>query len=461
MAEGVRKSFRRAIRDEVKRARDFCDIDAAGDIDFNVCTYSEGENPAAVESLTKVIGSEKLAAKIYRQACADVTEETHQAMEALIHNFNTLHSRAGAQVPFSSINYGMDTSPEGRLVIREVLNAIDAGLGNGETPIFPISVFQLKSGVNYNVDDPNYDLFRQACKVSAKRLFPNFVNIDAPYNLQYYKAGDYNSCVATMGCADGDEIILCRYKGSVYCEGLKRLWRRIDSEIFQQGLSEYKIPSELEVWDGENGFVEVKTVIKNPDVGNWTRIKFDNGRSLLVTADHPLYTESRGRIHVKDLQIGDTIKTYYAFPECQSDTSSIEENLAYALGLIITDGNYSRDICIALDGRTEADIEAKFIESVKKAWHSDCHVQNYNRGVKGCYDLIRVCGEQKKLSAYLKNLFGGELKAERSIPNEIFSSSREVRLTFLAGMIDGDKQRTCPSTISFSTVARLSCQTLS
>ena len=146
------------------------------------------------------VGSADLAAKIYRQACADVAEETHQAMEALIHNFNTLHSRAGAQVPFSSINYGMDTSPEGRLVINEVLNAIEAGLGNGETPIFPISVFQLKSGVNYNVDDPNYDLFRQACKVSAKRLFPNFVNIDAPYNLQYYKPGDYNSCVATMGC---------------------------------------------------------------------------------------------------------------------------------------------------------------------------------------------------------------------------------------------------------------------
>ena len=200
MAEGVRKSFKKAIRDELKRACEFCDVTATGEIDFNICTYSEGKNPAAVENLTKIIGSEKIAAKIYKQACADVEEETHQAMEALIHNFNTLHSRAGAQVPFSSINYGMDTSPEGRLVIREVLNAIDAGLGNGETPIFPISVFQLKSGVNYNVDDPNYDLFRQACKVSAKRLFPNFVNIDAPYNLQYYKPGDYNSYVATMGC---------------------------------------------------------------------------------------------------------------------------------------------------------------------------------------------------------------------------------------------------------------------
>ena len=200
MAEGVKKSFRRTIRDEIKRACEFCDCQAAGEVDFNVCTYSQGENPAAVENLAQVVGDKKIAEKIYKLACADVEEETHQAMEALIHNFNTLHSRAGAQVPFSSINYGMDTSPEGRLVIHEVLNAIDAGLGNGETPIFPISVFQLKSGVNYNVGDPNYDLFRQACKVSAKRLFPNFVNIDAPYNLQYYKPGDYNSYVATMGC---------------------------------------------------------------------------------------------------------------------------------------------------------------------------------------------------------------------------------------------------------------------
>lgn len=200
MAEGVRKSFKKSITAEVKRAADFCEVTPAAEIDFDVCTYSEGANDAALANLAAVIGSDKLAEKIYRNACNDVEEETHQAMEALIHNFNTLHSRAGAQVPFSSINYGMDTSAEGRLVIREVLNAIEAGLGNGETPIFPISVFQLKAGVNYNLDDPNYDLFRQACKVSAKRLFPNFVNLDAPYNLQYYKAGDYNSYVATMGC---------------------------------------------------------------------------------------------------------------------------------------------------------------------------------------------------------------------------------------------------------------------
>ena len=109
---------------------------------------------------------------------------TFQAMEALIHNLNTMHSRAGAQTPFSSINYGTDTSPEGRMVIKNILLAEEAGLGFGETPIFPIHIFKVKEGVNYNKQDPNYDLFKLACKVSAKRLFPNFSFIDAPFNLQ-------------------------------------------------------------------------------------------------------------------------------------------------------------------------------------------------------------------------------------------------------------------------------------
>ena len=121
-------------------------------------------------------------------------------MEAFIHNLNTMHSRAGAQVPFSSINYGLDTSPEGRLVMKELLYATEAGLGNGETPIFPIQIFRVKDGINYNPTDPNYDIFKLSCRVSAKRLFPNFSFIDAPFNLKYYRKGDYNSEVAYMGC---------------------------------------------------------------------------------------------------------------------------------------------------------------------------------------------------------------------------------------------------------------------
>ncbi len=125
---------------------------------------------------------------------------TFQAMEAFVHNLNTMNSRAGAQVPFSSVNYGTDTSPEARMVIRNLLVATDAGLGNGETPIFPVQIFKVKEGVNYNPCDPNYDLFKLAMKTSAKRLFPNFSFLDAPFNLQYYRPGDYNTEVAYMGC---------------------------------------------------------------------------------------------------------------------------------------------------------------------------------------------------------------------------------------------------------------------
>jgi ribonucleoside-triphosphate reductase len=121
-------------------------------------------------------------------------------MEAFVHNLNTMHSRAGAQIPFSSINYGTDTSPEGRLVIESVLLATEAGLGNGETAIFPIHIFKVKEGISYNPGDPNYDLFQLACRVSAKRLFPNFSFLDAPFNLQYYKPGNHDTEVAYMGC---------------------------------------------------------------------------------------------------------------------------------------------------------------------------------------------------------------------------------------------------------------------
>jgi anaerobic ribonucleoside-triphosphate reductase len=125
---------------------------------------------------------------------------TYQAMEAFIHNLNTMNSRAGAQVPFSSVNYGTDTSPEGRMVTRNLLLATQAGLGGGETSIFPVQIFKVKAGVNYNPEDPNYDLFKLAMETSAKRLFPNFSFLDAPFNLPYYRPGDYNSEVAYMGC---------------------------------------------------------------------------------------------------------------------------------------------------------------------------------------------------------------------------------------------------------------------
>ena len=144
--------------------------------------------------------AKKIQAFALKNAVRETDRATYQAMEALIHNLNTMNSRAGAQTPFSSINYGTDTSDEGRMVIKNVLLAQEAGLGNGETPIFPIHIFKIKDGINYNPTDPNYDLFKLACRVSAKRLFPNFSFIDAPYNLQYYKEGNPDTEIAYMGC---------------------------------------------------------------------------------------------------------------------------------------------------------------------------------------------------------------------------------------------------------------------
>lgn len=155
-------------------------------------------------AFSKYIADDNLFEKIkkfaYDNALNETDDATYQGMESVVHNLNTMHSRAGAQVPFSSINFGTDTSKEGRMVSKNFLLAIESGMGNGETAIFPIAIFKVKEGVNYNPTDPNYDLFKLAMRVSSKRMFPNFSFIDAPYNLQYYKPGHPETEIAYMGC---------------------------------------------------------------------------------------------------------------------------------------------------------------------------------------------------------------------------------------------------------------------
>jgi ribonucleoside-triphosphate reductase len=217
MADGVKKTYRRKYVYNIARCLEMiAKIDGGQKISDKI--YSEILNEKGIYPIIdnnngyKELEFEKLCGYVdadtakriqdftAKNTLKETDRATYQAMEALIHNLNTMNSRAGAQVPFSSINYGLDTSTEGRMVIKNVLLAHEAGLGNGETPIFPIHIFKIKEGINYNPEDPNYDMFKLACRVSAKRLFPNFSFIDAPYNLKYYKPGDYNTEVAYMGC---------------------------------------------------------------------------------------------------------------------------------------------------------------------------------------------------------------------------------------------------------------------
>ncbi len=229
MAEGVAKTYRKAYVRRLKEAlEDLLDLDSdemeaieaivsAVEAQFEEKAKMEnvpGFDEAVSGALTAryAVSADQAATLITRarkRAWAKTERDTKQAMEGFVHNLNTMHSRAGAQTPFSSINYGTDTSPEGRMVIRNVLLALDAGLGNGETCIFPIHIFKVKEGVNYNEGDPNYDLFRLSMRVSARRLFPNYTFLDSPFNLQYYVPGRPETEVATMGCRT-------RVMGNVY-----------------------------------------------------------------------------------------------------------------------------------------------------------------------------------------------------------------------------------------------------
>ena len=216
LAPGVAKTFRRSYRDNLAKALDLhAGIDLCEELARSLLDETEaatglqpafdgknGFDQALQARLAEAVGdqAEKVLRFTRKYAVKGTRSATYQAMEALVHNLNTMHSRAGAQVPFTSLNYGTDTSPEGRLVTECLLLATEAGLGNGETSIFPIHIFKVKEGVNFNPGDPNYDLFHLAIRVSAKRLFPNFSFLDAPFNKQYYKEGRPETEAAYMGC---------------------------------------------------------------------------------------------------------------------------------------------------------------------------------------------------------------------------------------------------------------------
>ena len=205
MAPGVLKTFKKEFKQELFELLDFEGfidlinfdkvveiVDKLDSIEFDFDLFKD--------FMSKSKKIDEIFRAAYENAVNKTDRQTFQAMEAFIHNLNTMHSRAGAQVPFSSVNFGTDTSPEGRMVIKNYLLATDEGLGHGETPIFPISIFKVKEGVNYNKEDPSYDLFRLACQVSAKRLFPNFSFLDATFNKAFYDPTDFNTEVGYMGC---------------------------------------------------------------------------------------------------------------------------------------------------------------------------------------------------------------------------------------------------------------------
>lgn len=205
MAPGVLMTFKKQFKQMLKDYLDLTDFIKFVNFDKVIKEISDLKSITIdIHIFDKYLSDSEELKRLFKIAYEKALEKTdritYQAMEAFIHNLNTMHSRAGAQVPFSSINFGTDVSVEGRMVIKNYLLAADSGLGKNETPIFPISIFKLKEGINYNKEDPNYDLFELSCKVSAKRLFPNFSFMDSTFNKPFFKADDYRTQAAYMGC---------------------------------------------------------------------------------------------------------------------------------------------------------------------------------------------------------------------------------------------------------------------
>lgn len=218
MAKGVRKTFRKVysenyykalailVKDLSEKQEVIRELNELFDgVGSNLIERSEESTKQELEKIAKRYDLDGKQASsiqtfVYQESLEETNRKTYQAMEAFVHNLNTMHSRAGAQVPFSSLNFGTDTSEEGRMVSKNLLLSQEKGLGNGETPIFPILIFKVKEGVNLNPEDKNYDLFKLSMRVSSKRLFPNFSFLDAPFNRRYYKEGKPETEAVYMGC---------------------------------------------------------------------------------------------------------------------------------------------------------------------------------------------------------------------------------------------------------------------
>ena len=371
-------------------------------------------------------------------------------MEALVHNLNEIHSRGGNQVVFSSLNYGTDTSAEGRCVIRELLNTTYRGVGNGSTAIFPIQIMKMKDGVNKKPGDPNYDLYQLGCKVTAKRFFPNFLNLDATFNKD--EAWDpkdprrFEHEVATMGCVDGQEVVTYKMNNKVFVTPISKFWYEMEKHFkVHEGIEEgyedglFINLDNVQIQD-QNKFVDCYRIIKNPDRHDWVKVTLSNGRVITVTSDHPWSVNGKGTVLTKDLNLGDKITLTTSQPVEESNNSN-DMDMAWLKGFILCDGCYDGQMMSTI-GLDEADIAAKYCKVFQEQIHSHTFISEQHRGVKGNYlELKNYNYGEGRISRFRITLFsefGARRKAERNIPQWVFNSNENVRIAFLAGMMDAD-----------------------
>lgn len=302
--------------------KDFC---------FSLC---EKNNSSLVDESLKELESKiyefvgNKTKKVLELSRKRTFKDTFQACESFVHNLNTLNSRCGSQVPFSSINYGTNTTPEGQMLIENTLEATEEGLGNGETPIFPVQIFKIKEGVNANPGDPNYYLLEKAVKVTSKRMYPNFVNIDVPGNIEYYEEGKPETEMATMGALSSSSSVEL-FNFTVPSEDVnfrtKLFFNEVEDYLVKNKLvgepiqfdkdTVYYNTDGVYIFDSDKGgLVKIKKFMIFKTTQPWYRVHcvlhnkdYTMDWSFDASEDHPLPVIGKGRTFVSDLKEGDFI----------------------------------------------------------------------------------------------------------------------------------------------------------
>lgn len=435
MVPYVRKSFYKHYCDGQKYIGGYSD-DLIGSIGHNDGIFKPED--LSIESPEYYLDEDDK--KIYEYAIAMTEKEVYQAVEGMYHNLNTLQSRSGNQLPFTSINYGTCTMPEGRMITKALLDASIQGIGKlHKTSIFPCGIFQMMKGINRAPGDPNYDLYRLALQSTAQRLYPNYANVDWSGNAGY-DVHDPKTYFSTMGCVDGGEIITYKFNNQLYVESFKRMWNRMSDYFYQKqqipGINDnlYLDVENVKIYDTQQGFVNVKRIVRNTSM-DWINVKMSHGRSLLCTSDHPFHTD-RGRVMASDLNKGDVVTINTS--QYSEDSLYFNSDKAWLLGFILCDGCYDGHVTSSIAFNGEDDILESYINRMNNCFCSSVEVKERHRGVKGTYKDLCCKDNVSLIIDYLSTKYEGLTKNRRHIPNEVFSWDRNAKFHFLAGMIDAD-----------------------
>lgn len=363
----------------------------------------------------------------------------YDAMQTLEYQINTQHATCG-QTPFVTVGFGLGTSWASREITRCILLIRIGGLGKDHrTAIFPKLTYTIKHGINSETQDPNYDLKQLALECTSKRMYPDILFYENIVNIT-------GSFKAPMGAVDGDEIITWSDGNNVYTDSFKAMWNKLAMRYMplHQGTDGddwyIDLPENITIKDSHDGtarFVRVKRIINNQP-RKWYRIKFNGGRAIDCTDDHPFEVHGKGRVLARNLVIGDTIdKADDARTANTMNTGSYSyrADKAWLLGLIIADGclHENSEVLVSFADKSENEISDKIHSMYADDMLRDIH---HDRGRKGVYKEIAI-----KDSA-LRNLciseFNGMIKNDREIPSSIMNADRSTRAAFLGGLVDAD-----------------------